>query len=65
MPETPQYLLKRGKEDEAEKSLQFFRGKNVDIKHELDEMKDDIDEQMKNKACHLTPLFYVNFTILL
>lgn len=53
MPETPQYLIKKGKEDQAEKSLQYFRGKNFDIKHELDEMKDDIDQQMKNKATHL------------
>jgi Sugar (and other) transporter len=50
MPETPQYLLRRGREDEAEKSLQFFRGKDCDIKNELDEMKDDLDNQMKNKA---------------
>jgi hypothetical protein len=50
MPESPQYLLKRGKEHEAKKSLQFFRGKNCDIKNELDEMKDDLDQQMKNKA---------------
>jgi hypothetical protein len=50
MPESPQYLLKRGKEHEAQKSLQFFRGKNCDIKNELDEMKDDLDQQMKNKA---------------
>jgi len=52
MPETPQYLLRRGKELEAEKSLQFFRGKDCDIKNELDEMKDDLDNQMKNKAKH-------------
>lgn len=62
MPETPQYLLKRGKEDEAEKSLQYFRGKDCDIKNELDEMKDDVDQQMKNKASTLTLLVLINLT---
>jgi Sugar (and other) transporter len=50
MPETPQYLLMRGKEAQAEKSLQYFRGKNCDVKTELGKMKDDVDQQKKNKA---------------
>jgi len=51
MPETPQYLLMRGKVNQAEKSLQYFRGKNFNIKTELAKMKDDVDQQKKNKAC--------------
>jgi Sugar (and other) transporter len=50
MPETPQYLLMCGKEEQAQKSLQYFRGKNCDINTELVKMKDDVDQQKKNKA---------------
>lgn len=50
MPETPQYLLTRGKEEQAEKSLQYFRGGNFDIKNELEKMKDDVGQQIKNQV---------------
>ncbi|CAB3365730.1 Hypothetical predicted protein [Cloeon dipterum] len=49
MPETPQYLLRREKVDEARKSLQWFRGSYCDIKNELEDMKNDGEEEKKNK----------------
>lgn len=38
MPESPVYYLKRGKEEKARKSLQFFRGKDYNIDDEIKEM---------------------------
>lgn len=35
IPETPSYLVLNGKDDEAAKSLQWLRGDQVDIRHEL------------------------------
>ncbi|CAB3365728.1 Hypothetical predicted protein [Cloeon dipterum] len=49
MPETPQYLLRRGKDMEAAKALQWFRGKQYDIKNELDSMKEAGEDERKNK----------------
>lgn len=37
--ESPMFLLKRGKEEKARKSLQFFRGPNYDIEPEFKEMQ--------------------------
>lgn len=37
--ESPVFLLKRGKEEKARKSLQFFRGANYDIEPEFKEMQ--------------------------
>ncbi|XP_059490974.1 uncharacterized protein LOC132205733 [Neocloeon triangulifer] len=48
MPETPQYLLRRNKDEEAAKALQWFRGSKCDIKNELDDMKDAVEEAKKN-----------------
>lgn len=38
MPETPQYLVMKNREDEAKKSLLFLRGKNYDADTELAEI---------------------------
>jgi hypothetical protein len=50
MPESPQYLLGRNKEEQAEKSLQWFRGNDYDIKEELDIMKSSVEESMRNQV---------------
>ncbi|GLH04114.1 Facilitated trehalose transporter Tret1 [Gryllus bimaculatus] len=49
MPETPIQLLKFGKEEEARKSLQKFRGPHYDIDEEIRASKDALEkaEQMK------------------
>lgn len=35
IPETPSYLVLNGKDEEAASSLQWLRGSQVDIRHEL------------------------------
>ena len=35
LPTSPRYLARMGKIDEAEKALQFYRGKNFDIRNEM------------------------------
>jgi hypothetical protein len=50
MPETPQYLLKRNKYEQAKKSLQWFRGNGCNIEDELESMKDAVEESERNKV---------------
>lgn len=50
MPETPVYLLKKDKRQEAEKVLQWLRGKNYDIKPEKAAIQEELDEAANNKA---------------
>jgi hypothetical protein len=39
MPETPQYFLSKDNSAGAAKSLQWLRGRNHDVKHELQQLK--------------------------
>lgn len=50
VPETPQYLLKKNKLKEAERSLAWLRGPNYDISHEIEEIQKDVDSAAQNKA---------------
>ncbi|XP_014612827.1 PREDICTED: facilitated trehalose transporter Tret1-2 homolog [Polistes canadensis] len=42
IPETPSYLVLNGKDEEAASSLQWLRGEQVDIRHELQVIKTNI-----------------------
>lgn len=42
LPETPSYLLLRGREKDATKSLQWLRGKDVDVRQELATIRTNI-----------------------
>ncbi|CAB0031999.1 unnamed protein product [Trichogramma brassicae] len=42
IPETPSYLVLNGKDEEAASSLQWLRGSQVDIRHELQIIKTNI-----------------------
>lgn len=38
-PETPSYLIKKGKYDQAKKSLEKLRGKNYNVEAELSKIE--------------------------
>lgn len=47
MPDTPYYLLLKGKDAQATKSLAFLRGKQYDASHEIKSIKDKIEDEKK------------------
>lgn len=49
MPESPYFLLMRGKQDEAKHSLQKLRGR-ADVDNELDEMSEVVEWQMSQSS---------------
>jgi len=53
MPETPLYHLKKGQKDQAQKSLQWFRGKDYDVSTELREIQATVDEAAAQKMSFL------------
>lgn len=48
--ESPSYLLSKRKEEEASKSLQYFRGEDYNIQTELDTLRETVHEAQRNKA---------------
>ncbi|XP_018325630.1 facilitated trehalose transporter Tret1-like [Agrilus planipennis] len=48
-PETPYYLLKRNRDDEASRSLQRLRGRLYDTSDELKQIRSDIEEDRANE----------------
>ena len=65
LPETPRWLLSRGYGEQAEHVLQWLRGKKIEIKKELDDMKVSLKQKKSNtwklflKRSTLIPLIYV------
>lgn len=52
MPETPTFLLMKGKSHAAAKSLQWYRGKNYDIRMELKELKEAVEEMTSTEVSY-------------
>ncbi|KAL0276887.1 UNVERIFIED_CONTAM: hypothetical protein PYX00_004355 [Menopon gallinae] len=50
MPETPSFLLSKGKRSEAISTLKWFRGDNYDVRSELCKIEEEITEARENKA---------------
>jgi len=44
MPETARWLLARGKEERAKKSLLWLRGPNYKIENEMDEIRESLSK---------------------
>lgn len=51
MPETPAFLIAKGRKDDAIKSLKFLRGKSAEgVQEEYDAIQSSVEESMKNKG---------------
>ncbi|CAI0434933.1 unnamed protein product [Linum tenue] len=57
IPESPRWLAKVGRAKEFEASLQWLRGKNVDISEEKEEIKSNVDSMKKDSNAKVTDLF--------
>lgn len=58
MPESPYYLIKKGKHDSAEKSLQILRGNN-DVKDELKYLSEAVKRQENHNKGRIRDLFLI------
>ena len=65
LPETPRWLLSRGYGEQAEHVLLWLRGKKIETKNELNDMKESLKQNTSNswklflKRSILTPFIYV------
>ena len=57
MPETPFYLMLKGREDLAQQSLQWLRGRNHDISKELNDIRDSANTQKNMGTLSISELF--------
>ena len=57
MPESPYFLITKGNLDGAEKSLSWLRGSNYDTKHEMDDLQNTYQEQIKTGTVSLKQIF--------
>ncbi|EDW72542.2 uncharacterized protein Dwil_GK19309 [Drosophila willistoni] len=59
MPESPVYLMQKGKTEKAEKAMKFLRGKDTDITAELNQMA----EESKKEKVRMTEALYRKATL--
>jgi hypothetical protein len=56
MPETPYYLITKGKMEQAEKSLSWLRGKQYDTTKEMGELQATYQDQIKTGSVSIKQL---------
>ena len=56
MPETPYYLITKGKMEQAEKSLSWLRGKQYDTTKEMGELLATYQDQIKTGSVSVKQL---------
>lgn len=61
MPETPQYLLSKGKSAEAAKSLQWLRGRDNNVDHELQQLK--VSDQHLATSIYVLPVSLLDIQV--
>jgi len=57
MPESPFYLIERGREDEARRALQWLRGNDYDIEDEFAEMVETNQKQKEIGTISIAEFF--------
>lgn len=61
MPESPLFYLTKNKEEEARKSMRFFRGPDFDIEPEMEVFK--VSWHVAKRRCNLSVNYNLNFLI--
>jgi len=56
MPESPYFLITRGKDSEAEKSLKWLRGSQYDITEEIGDLQKTFEEQSQTGSVSIKQL---------
>ncbi|XP_058090511.1 sugar transporter ERD6-like 5 isoform X5 [Magnolia sinica] len=57
IPESPRWLAKMGKQNEFESALRILRGKDADISHEVDEIRDYMETIQSLQEARILDLF--------
>ncbi|KAH8252599.1 hypothetical protein KR032_000711, partial [Drosophila birchii] len=68
MPESPVYLAKKGKMDQAEKALHFLRGKDANVSDELSDLSDGKESELESlgkRLCRKSALKGLMLSIML
>ena len=63
MPESPYYLVTRGKIDEATKAMQFLRGKSYDVTEDIQELQATFEKQQEIGSITIKEFFTVGIYI--
>ena len=51
MPNSPRFLLSRGRDSEALRALAWLRGADTDIRWEFSQIQDNVQRQVREGGC--------------